>query len=234
MEGSFAAVDGRIYTGTEQGDLFCLDMSNGSTIWRARIGADSDSTPAVANGFVYTAAENGVVYCFRQSNGELVWKYQATGGTTKDRAGIWASPIVVDNRVFIGSSNAYMTPELRALFPITERLVYLNHAAVSPLPIPTINATEAQLRDVFDNGSLHFRRWLSVKEDARRLLASLLGARAEQVAFMMEYSKRGSTEFRFPDSTMKLSMVSSPVVNAPRDGLAVRLVRWIKASGPGL
>jgi len=64
-----------------------------------------------------------------------------------------------------------MTPELRALFPITERLVYLNHAAVSPLPVQTIQATEAQLRDVFDNGSLHFRRWLSVKEDARRLLA---------------------------------------------------------------
>ncbi len=92
MEGSLAAVDGRAYIGTEHGDLFCLDMSDGSTIWRARIGADSDSTPAVANGFVYTAAENGDVYCFRQSNGELVWKYQATGGTTKDRAGILGQP----------------------------------------------------------------------------------------------------------------------------------------------
>ncbi|HEX7297039.1 MAG TPA: aminotransferase class V-fold PLP-dependent enzyme [Pyrinomonadaceae bacterium] len=86
-----------------------------------------------------------------------------------------------------------MTPELRALFPITERLVYLNHAAVSPLPIPTIQATEAQLRDVFDNGSLHFRRWLSVKEEARRLLASLLGARPEQVAFMRNTSDSLST-----------------------------------------
>jgi len=86
-----------------------------------------------------------------------------------------------------------MTPELRALFPITERLVYLNHAAVSPLPVQTIQATEAQLRDVFDNGSLHFRRWLSVKEDARRLLASLLGARAEQVAFMRNTSDALST-----------------------------------------
>ena len=27
MEGSFSAVDGRIYVGTEQGDLFCLEMS---------------------------------------------------------------------------------------------------------------------------------------------------------------------------------------------------------------
>lgn len=86
-----------------------------------------------------------------------------------------------------------MTPELRALFPITERMVYLNHAAVSPLPIPTIKATEAQLRDVFDNGSMHFRRWLAVKEEARKLLASLLDARPEQVAFMRNTSDSLST-----------------------------------------
>ena len=70
--------------------------------------ADSDSTPAISRGFVYTAAENGVVYCFRQSNGELVWKYQATGGTTKERSGFWASPIVVNGRLYIGSSNGYL------------------------------------------------------------------------------------------------------------------------------
>ena len=100
MEGSFSVVDGRAYVGTEQGDLFCLNLADGSTVWKARIGADSDSTPAVAHGFVYTAAENGVVYCFRQSNGELVWKYQALGGTTKDRSGMWASPIVANGRTF--------------------------------------------------------------------------------------------------------------------------------------
>jgi len=86
-----------------------------------------------------------------------------------------------------------MTPELRALFPITQRLVYLNHAAVSPLPTPTIKATEAQLHDVFESGSMHFRQWLSVKEEARRLLASLLGARPEQVAFMRNTSDSLST-----------------------------------------
>jgi len=86
-----------------------------------------------------------------------------------------------------------MTPELRALFPITERLVYLNHAAVSPLPTSTIAATEAQLCDVFLNGSLNYRSWLSVKEQARQLLARLLGARAEQVAFMRNTSDALST-----------------------------------------
>ena len=48
MEGSFSVVDDRVYVGTEQGDLFCLNLADGKTIWQARIGADSDSTPAVS------------------------------------------------------------------------------------------------------------------------------------------------------------------------------------------
>jgi selenocysteine lyase/cysteine desulfurase len=86
-----------------------------------------------------------------------------------------------------------MTPELRALFPITERAVYLNHAAVSPPPTTTIKAVEAQLRDVHENGSLNFRSWIAVKEQARELLARLLGARPEQVAFVRNTSDALST-----------------------------------------
>ena len=86
-----------------------------------------------------------------------------------------------------------MRPELRALFPITERAIYLNHAAVSPPPTSTIKAVEAQLGDVAENGSLNFRSWINVKEQTRQLLASLLGARAEQVAFMRNTSDGLST-----------------------------------------
>jgi len=86
-----------------------------------------------------------------------------------------------------------MTPELRALFPITERAVYLNHAAFSPPPTTTIQAVEAQLRDVHENGSLNFHSWLAVKERARELLAQLLGARPEQVAFVRNTSDALST-----------------------------------------
>jgi selenocysteine lyase/cysteine desulfurase len=86
-----------------------------------------------------------------------------------------------------------MKPELRALFPITERAIYLNHAAVSPPPITTIRAVEAQLKDVYENGSANFRNWLAEKEQARGLLANLLGARPEQVAFMRNTSDALST-----------------------------------------
>lgn len=86
-----------------------------------------------------------------------------------------------------------MTPELRALFPITKQYIYFNHAAISPPPIPTLHAIEAQLRDVHENGSTNFRSWLSVKEQARELLANLLGARPAQVAFMRNTSDALST-----------------------------------------
>jgi len=86
-----------------------------------------------------------------------------------------------------------MTPELRSLFPITNRAIYLNHAAVSPLPTPTVEAIESQLKDVRDNGSINFRSWIAVKERARSLLAELLGARPEQVGFMRNTSDSLST-----------------------------------------
>src|SRR5882724_5267710 len=86
-----------------------------------------------------------------------------------------------------------MNDELRALFPITKRAVYLNHAAVSPPPIPTINAVQSQLADVCENGSVNFRSWLAVKENTRRLVAAMLGVGAEQVAFMRNTSDGLST-----------------------------------------
>jgi selenocysteine lyase/cysteine desulfurase len=86
-----------------------------------------------------------------------------------------------------------MNPTLRALFPVTEHAIYLNHAAVSAPPRATIHAIQAQLADVSNNGSVNFRRWLTVKESARRLLAAMLNARPEQVAFVRNTSDGLST-----------------------------------------
>jgi selenocysteine lyase/cysteine desulfurase len=86
-----------------------------------------------------------------------------------------------------------MNDTLRALFPVTERAIYLNHAAVSPPPLPTIQAIQSQLADVSENGSINFRNWIAVKENTRSLLAGMLGARPEQVAFMRNTSDGLST-----------------------------------------
>jgi len=86
-----------------------------------------------------------------------------------------------------------MNKTLRALFPMTGRVVYLNHAAIAPPPVTTIEAVTAQIRDVAENGSLHYRSWVAVKERARRLAAEMIGARPEQLAFMRNTSDALST-----------------------------------------
>src|SRR5882762_7532982 len=86
-----------------------------------------------------------------------------------------------------------MNDALRSLFPVTERLNYLNHAAVSAPPAATIAAVESQLADVSENGSVNFRSWIATKERTRQLLATILGARPEQVAFMRNTSDGLST-----------------------------------------
>lgn len=86
-----------------------------------------------------------------------------------------------------------MNEQVRSLFPVTERCVYLNHAAVSPPPLPTIQAIQTQLQDVSEHGSANFRRWIATKENARRLVADLLGSRPNQIAFMRNTSDGLST-----------------------------------------
>src|SRR5215210_6589205 len=86
-----------------------------------------------------------------------------------------------------------MNESLRALFPHTRHTVYLNHAAVSPPPVPTLRAVEAQMKDVAENGALHYRQWVAVKENARKLAAGMIGARPEQIAFMRNTSDGLST-----------------------------------------
>src|SRR5258706_12068260 len=86
-----------------------------------------------------------------------------------------------------------MNDSIRALFPVTGRAIYLNHAAVSAPPTPTIDAIKSQLADVSENGSVNFRKWLAVRESARQLVAGMLGAHPEQVAFMRNTSDALST-----------------------------------------
>src|SRR5205085_2700214 len=107
----FPSADGNVYCVTKGGDLDCIDPADGKFIWKSRIGADSDSTPAVANGFVYTAAEDGVVRAYKADNGELAWTFATDGArlyAAGEHIGIWGSPIFANGKIYIGGSNHYL------------------------------------------------------------------------------------------------------------------------------
>jgi len=79
-----------------------------------------------------------------------------------------------------------VTPEdARALFPVLERLAYLNAGTFGPLARPTAAAVQEQLdADLADGrfGKEYFERMLDLRKQARAALASLVGAEPEQIS----------------------------------------------------
>jgi selenocysteine lyase/cysteine desulfurase len=74
--------------------------------------------------------------------------------------------------------------ELRTHFPITQEYVFLNHAAVSPLPDMSIKAVCDYVQSAGAQGSEAIPRWVKVQENVRRNLAQLIGARPNEIAFV--------------------------------------------------
>lgn len=76
-----------------------------------------------------------------------------------------------------------MNDAIRASFPAARLGVYLNTAAMGPLPTSTVAAISAQLDQVATGGSANLADWLCTRERVRALVASMLGATTEDVAF---------------------------------------------------
>ncbi len=81
-----------------------------------------------------------------------------------------------------------MNPAIRKLFKVTEKLAYLNSAAVSAIPSTAIEAVNLQLADVAAHGTAHFSEWVATKDRSRALVAQMLKVRSEQVAFIRNTS----------------------------------------------
>jgi glucose dehydrogenase len=94
-----AVVDGRVFVGTDNYNVYALNASNGAYIWNHGTSGGVGSCPAVAGGVVYVSESSwsGKVYALNASNGALVWSYGITGGYVS------SSPAVADGKVYFGS-----------------------------------------------------------------------------------------------------------------------------------
>ncbi len=103
-------VDGIVYVGSQDTNLYALDAFSGSLIWKFATQDAIVSSPAVANGKVYTGGDDGYVYCLDAYSGELKWKTFVNGDLeyTYGSLVLKSSPAVLDGRVYVGSLDGYM------------------------------------------------------------------------------------------------------------------------------
>lgn len=79
--------------------------------------------------------------------------------------------------------------QYRSEFPVTEKLIYLNHAAVAPLPRCSALAMQALAEDALNFGSLHYDQWLDTYEALRTAAARLIGADRGEIAIVKNTSE---------------------------------------------
>ncbi len=98
VKSSPVVTDGRVYVGTMDGLVLCLDAFTGQLVWTYMTEESVESSPAVSGGKVYIGSDDTRVYCLDALTGELVWR-TATSGEIK------SSPAVVNGLVYVGSND---------------------------------------------------------------------------------------------------------------------------------
>ncbi|MFB3889883.1 MAG: PQQ-binding-like beta-propeller repeat protein, partial [Candidatus Bathyarchaeia archaeon] len=98
-----AVVQGKVYIGSYDQNMYCLDAANGAKLWNFTTGYPIMSSPAVVGGKVFTGADDGFIYCLNANTGEQIWKTSAPGQVLHIITGITVeyrgSPTVVGDRV---------------------------------------------------------------------------------------------------------------------------------------
>jgi len=73
---------------------------------------------------------------------------------------------------------------VRTLFPVAREFTFLNHAATAAPPQPVVEAVQGFLNECSSRGSLGYGRWLDRLAAVRRRVAGLIGAAADEIAFI--------------------------------------------------
>jgi len=103
---------GKMYIGSNDKHLYCLDAYNGSLIWKFALeNADQmtvyGSTPAVIGNKVITGPDDSNIYCLDANTGELLWKFNVGTYTpvqvSLGQFNVRSSPIIYNNKIYVGS-----------------------------------------------------------------------------------------------------------------------------------
>ena len=128
-----------------------------------------------------------------------------------------------------GEAGEPLWRQYRDQFPVAERLIYLNHAAVAPLPKRCAEAMKSFADDALEYGSLHYDKWMDTYEALRVAAARLIGADRSEIAIVKNTSEGISTvaigiDWQPGAITMSLMVLPSPLPDASSGSSLVALL----------
>ena len=103
--GAPAVVDGAVFFGDLQGNVFALNADTGDLLWQKAVLGPIQTSPIVADGLVYfvsqgnLASSNGQITAFSTDVGAQLWQQAAPGL-------VYTTPVMVDNTLVVALHNS--------------------------------------------------------------------------------------------------------------------------------
>jgi selenocysteine lyase/cysteine desulfurase len=113
-------------------------------------------------------------------------------------------------------------------FPVRDNLLYLNHAAVAPLPRVTADALKHLAEDSLKWGSFHYPEWLAVYDGLRAAAAKLVNGNPSEIALVKNTSEGIATV------AMGLDWKPGDRVVAFREEFPANLYPWKRLEAKGI
>jgi outer membrane protein assembly factor BamB len=104
-----AVVDGKVYFGSGDGNVYAVDARSGVLQWKFATKNVVHASPAVAGGMVYVGSFDGMFYALDAETGQQKWMF--AGGqddAVHNQVGFQSSPAVVDGTVYVGCRDAHV------------------------------------------------------------------------------------------------------------------------------
>ncbi len=79
LDSSPAVANEKIYVGSKDGSVYCVDMFSGTEKWRFPTTGEIKGTPLLRSGKCYVGSSDGSVYCLNAEYGTDQWSFE-TGG----------------------------------------------------------------------------------------------------------------------------------------------------------
>ncbi|MDR2653152.1 MAG: phosphodiester glycosidase family protein [Prevotellaceae bacterium] len=90
--------DNKVIAGNELGEVYCINLQNGETIWKYKARSAVYSTPAIEKTNVVFGSCDSSIYCLNIENGEKLWEF-------KTNHTVMGCPIIEDGTVYVGGSD---------------------------------------------------------------------------------------------------------------------------------
>jgi outer membrane protein assembly factor BamB len=104
-ESSPLAMDGTVYFGCENGQLFALNTRNGHTRWATSLGGPVKSAPAYHDGVLFVGDYGGYMNAVDAKTGKIKWQTASLGQGFGTSGEFYSTPAVAFGRVYAGNND---------------------------------------------------------------------------------------------------------------------------------